>query len=75
MKQNRTEEVKMSAKSFHSFRDEHRDLHKQIGCMSGIFQLFDRRHFISGRSLNGHSHKRLPPGISSSAMFSLAKLK
>lgn len=52
----------MSAKSFHSFRDEHRDLHKQIGCMSGIFQLFDRRHFISGRSLNGHSHKRLPPG-------------
>ncbi|PRQ53354.1 putative protein LONGIFOLIA 1/2 [Rosa chinensis] len=52
----------MSAKVFHSFRDENRDLQKQLGCMSGIFQLFDRRHFLSGRSINGHSHKRLPPG-------------
>ncbi|XP_050380887.1 protein LONGIFOLIA 1-like [Argentina anserina] len=52
----------MSAKVFHSFRDENREFHKQIGCMSGIFQLFDRRHFLSGRSLNGQSHKRLAAG-------------
>ncbi|KAM2683229.1 hypothetical protein EV1_044873 [Malus domestica] len=52
----------MSAKILHSLTDENRDLHKQIGCMSGIFQLFDRHHFLSGRRINGQNHKRLPPG-------------
>ncbi|KAB2610392.1 protein LONGIFOLIA 1-like [Pyrus ussuriensis x Pyrus communis] len=52
----------MSAKILHSLKDESRDLHKQIGCMSGIFQLFDRHHFLAGRRINGQNHKRLPPG-------------
>ncbi|CAN6708462.1 unnamed protein product [Malus baccata var. baccata] len=52
----------MSAKILHSLKDENRDLHKQIGCMSGIFQLFDRHHFLAGRRINGQNHKRLPPG-------------
>ncbi|TQD83282.1 hypothetical protein C1H46_031139 [Malus baccata] len=52
----------MSAKILHSLKDENRDLHKQIGCMSGIFQLFDRHHFLAGRRINAQNHKRLPPG-------------
>lgn len=52
----------MSAKILHSLTDESPDFHKQIGCMSGIFQLFDRHHFPAGRRINGNSHKRLPPG-------------
>ncbi|BBH00220.1 hypothetical protein Prudu_010148 [Prunus dulcis] len=58
----KTGEVKMSAKILHSLTDESPDFHKQIGCMSGIFQLFDRHHFLAGRRVNGNSHKRLPPG-------------
>lgn len=54
--------MKMSAKILHSLTDENRDLHKQIGCMSGIFQLFDRHHFLSGRRINVQNHKRLHPG-------------
>ncbi|XP_071738215.1 uncharacterized protein [Rutidosis leptorrhynchoides] len=32
---------------------------KQIGCMSGFLQIFDRQHFLAGKRL--HSTKRLPP--------------
>uniref|UniRef100_A0A5B7AEM0 DUF4378 domain-containing protein n=1 Tax=Davidia involucrata TaxID=16924 RepID=A0A5B7AEM0_DAVIN len=49
----------MSAKFVHSLTDENTDLQKQIGCMNGIFQLFDRHHFLSKRRIS--SHKRLPP--------------
>ncbi|CBI21215.3 unnamed protein product, partial [Vitis vinifera] len=52
----------MSAKLLHTLSDENPDLQKQIGCMNGIFQLFDRHHFLGGRRINGHTHKRLPPG-------------
>ncbi|KAF8408223.1 hypothetical protein HHK36_007368 [Tetracentron sinense] len=53
----------MSAKLLHTITDENPDLKKQIGCMTGIFQLFDRHHVLTGRRVNGiHSHKRLPPG-------------
>ncbi|RVW31443.1 Protein LONGIFOLIA 1 [Vitis vinifera] len=51
----------MSAKLLHTLSDENPDLQKQIGCMNGIFQLFDRHHFLGGRRINGHTHKRLPP--------------
>ncbi|KAL3629461.1 protein of unknown function (DUF4378) [Castilleja foliolosa] len=34
----------MSAKTY-----DNRDLRKQIGCMNGIFQIFDRHHFLTGR--------------------------
>lgn len=50
----------MAAKLLHSLADENPDLQKQIGCMNGIFQLFDRQHILSGRHMRP---KRLPPGI------------
>ncbi|KAL3813473.1 hypothetical protein ACJIZ3_014741 [Penstemon smallii] len=50
----------MSAKILPSLTEEKRDLRRQIGCMNGIFQIFDRHHFITGRRINGH--KRLLPG-------------
>lgn len=51
----------MAAKLLHSLADDNPDLQKQIGCMTGILQIFDRQHI--GRHLNGQIHKRLlPPG-------------
>uniref|UniRef100_A0A2P2M8E5 Uncharacterized protein MANES_02G056100 n=2 Tax=Rhizophora mucronata TaxID=61149 RepID=A0A2P2M8E5_RHIMU len=53
----------MSAKFIYNLSDETPDLQKQIGCMNGIFQLFDRPHFLGGgRRIIGQNHKRLPPG-------------
>lgn len=53
----------MAAKLLHSLADDNPDLQKQIGCMTGIFQLFDRHHNLTGRRL---SHRRLSaPGKSS----------
>ncbi|GAB2270136.1 hypothetical protein Dimus_005044 [Dionaea muscipula] len=55
----------MAAKLLHTLADDNPDLQKQIGCMTGIFQIFDRHHILSGRRLSGQSHKRLlPPGNS-----------
>ncbi|CAA0840642.1 Unknown protein [Striga hermonthica] len=53
----------MAAKLLHSLTDENPDLQKQIGCMTGIFQLFDRQHILTSgnRRLVGHTPKRLPP--------------
>lgn len=48
----------MAAKFLQTLTDENVDLQKQIGCMTGIFQLFDRHHTLIAR----RSHKRLPPG-------------
>ncbi|KAG6398396.1 hypothetical protein SASPL_139856 [Salvia splendens] len=45
-----------------SLRDENRDLRKQMGCMNGIFQIFDRHHFITGRRISSCSSKRLLQG-------------
>ena len=53
----------MAAKLPNPLMDENPDLHKQIGCMNGIYQLFNRQHFLSGRRDSGHNRKRLPPGI------------
>ncbi|XAR51653.1 hypothetical protein NMG60_11006334 [Bertholletia excelsa] len=55
----------MSAKLQYSSRDENPDLHKQTGCMNGIFHLFDRNHFLAGRRFSAHRQKRLPPGPTS----------
>ncbi|KAK4382722.1 protein LONGIFOLIA 1 [Sesamum angolense] len=50
----------MAAKLLHSLTDENPDLQKQIGCMTGIFQLFDRQHMLTGdRRILGDSPKRL----------------
>lgn len=51
----------MSAKILQALSDENPELKKQIGCMTGIFQLFDRNHIISSKRI--HAHKRLPPGM------------
>lgn len=52
----------MAAKLLHSLTDDNPDLQKQIGCMTGVFQLFDRNQIVPGRRYPGHSPKRLPPG-------------
>ncbi|KAL0342441.1 UNVERIFIED_CONTAM: protein LONGIFOLIA 1 [Sesamum calycinum] len=50
----------MAAKLLHSLTDENPDLQKQIGCMTGIFQLFDRQQMLTGgRRILGDSPKRL----------------
>ncbi|GKV35497.1 hypothetical protein SLEP1_g43755 [Rubroshorea leprosula] len=51
----------MAAKLLQSLADDNPDLQKQIGCMTGIFQLFDRHHVVAARRL---SHKRLTAGTS-----------
>ncbi|WOL05152.1 protein LONGIFOLIA 1 [Canna indica] len=47
--------------------DGNPDLQKQIGCMSGILQVFDRRRLLTGKRLNGHSNKSNSPLDRSSA--------
>ncbi|KAJ8752289.1 hypothetical protein K2173_003925 [Erythroxylum novogranatense] len=49
----------MAAKLLHALADDNPDLQKQIGCMAGILQLFDRQQALTGRGL---IHERLPPG-------------
>ncbi|GAB2209665.1 hypothetical protein Drorol1_Dr00026886 [Drosera rotundifolia] len=50
---------------FSSSPDDHPDLQKQLGCWTGIFQIFDGRSVLSGRRISGQSHKGLlPPGHS-----------
>lgn len=48
----------MASKLLHSLADDNPDLQKQIGCMTGIFQLFDRHHVLAARHID---QKRLPP--------------
>ncbi|XP_057722363.1 protein LONGIFOLIA 2 [Arachis stenosperma] len=60
----------MAAKLLHSLADENPDLQKQIGCMTGIFQLFDRHQIVTPRRI---SHKRLPPGNSHSNYESMRR--
>ncbi|CAH1428274.1 unnamed protein product [Lactuca virosa] len=52
----------MAAKLLHSLADDNPDLQKQIGCMTGVFHIFDRHHIVPGRRFPGHSPKRFPPG-------------
>jgi len=42
----------MAAKLLHSLADDNPDLQKQIGCITGIFQAFDRQHLLSGKCPN-----------------------
>ncbi|XP_030533164.2 protein LONGIFOLIA 1 isoform X2 [Rhodamnia argentea] len=53
----------MAAKLLQTLADDNPDLQKQIGCMTGIFQIFDRPQMIASRR---YSHKRLLPGNSQS---------
>ncbi|KAL6973471.1 hypothetical protein U1Q18_027656 [Sarracenia purpurea var. burkii] len=52
----------MAAKLLHSLTDDHPDLQKQIGCMTGIFQLFDHQQILTSRRITGHSPNKLPSG-------------
>lgn len=45
----------MSEKVLTSMKDENPDLQKQIGCISGFFQLFDRHRFLTGQSTSSHN--------------------
>ncbi|KAL5987876.1 hypothetical protein ACLOJK_035632 [Asimina triloba] len=54
----------MSAKLLQALTDDNPDLQKQIGCMTGIFQLFDRHHVITGKRINGQTPKRISSGMS-----------
>nr|GMC99335.1 protein LONGIFOLIA 1-like [Ipomoea batatas] len=49
----------MSARIVSSLTDERADMRKQVGCMTGIFQLLDRHHFLIGRRIGGHNNKKL----------------
>ncbi|CAJ1975399.1 unnamed protein product [Sphenostylis stenocarpa] len=51
----------MAAKLLQSLADDNPDLQKQIGCMTGIFQLFDRQHVLTARRIG---QRRLPSGNS-----------
>lgn len=56
----------MSAKFVHTISDDpdvEKQLQKQIGCMTGILQLFDRPSIITGKRFYGH--KNLPADRSS----------
>ncbi|XP_014516299.1 protein LONGIFOLIA 1 isoform X1 [Vigna radiata var. radiata] len=45
----------MSKKVFTSMKDENPELQKQIGCISGFFQLFDRHRFLTGQQGSSHN--------------------
>lgn len=51
----------MAAKLLHSLADDNPDFQRQIGCMTGMFQIFDRPSVLTSRRI---SHRRLPPGRS-----------
>ncbi|PVH65211.1 hypothetical protein PAHAL_2G439800 [Panicum hallii] len=46
-----------------AFADDARELDRQMGCMAGIFQIFDRQRLITGGGRRGgrQAQKRLPP--------------
>jgi hypothetical protein len=60
----------MPAKYLQALGEERRpELHRQIGCVTGILQAFDRRYPIAAH----HSHKRLlPPGLIFSFLLATA---
>ncbi|KAL0911834.1 hypothetical protein M5K25_017758 [Dendrobium thyrsiflorum] len=50
----------MSAKVLHIFSEENSELQKQIGCMTGFFQMFDRHNLLGGRRFKGRNNKKIP---------------
>ncbi|BAT83267.1 hypothetical protein LR48_Vigan2584s000100 [Vigna angularis] len=55
----------MSGKSLKSLKDENPDLQKQIGCITGFFQLFDRHRFLTGQRSGTCIQHRPTSGASS----------
>ncbi|KAJ8448878.1 hypothetical protein Cgig2_030734 [Carnegiea gigantea] len=62
----------MAANLLHSLADDNPDLQKQIGCMTGIFQVFDRQHLLLG---NRPNQRRLVPPPSGNSKFSNGSLE
>ncbi|XP_020577192.1 protein LONGIFOLIA 1 [Phalaenopsis equestris] len=54
----------MSAKFWHTFSEENSELQKKIGCMTGIFQIFDRQNLLGGRRFKGRNFKDITSGNS-----------
>lgn len=50
----------------YTLREDKQEIQKQLGCMNGIFQLFDRRYLL-GQRRQGHLHKKLPQGQNGNA--------
>ncbi|KAI3699685.1 hypothetical protein L2E82_44119 [Cichorium intybus] len=48
----------MTTKGVYTLREDQQELTKQLGCMNGIFQLFDRRYLLGQRN----NQKKLPQG-------------
>ncbi|KAG6533147.1 hypothetical protein ZIOFF_007013 [Zingiber officinale] len=46
----------MSAKFLQAIGDDNPELQRQIGCMTGIFQILYRQHIVAGRHLNSNSN-------------------
>ncbi|KZV45618.1 protein LONGIFOLIA 1 [Dorcoceras hygrometricum] len=42
-----------------SIMDENRDFRKQMGCMNGISQLFDRHHYLTSWRISSNTNKKL----------------
>ncbi|KAK7374628.1 hypothetical protein VNO80_08065 [Phaseolus coccineus] len=55
----------MSGKALKSLKDENPDLQKQIGCITGFFQLFDRHRFLTGQRSGTYIQHRPTSGDSS----------
>ncbi|KAK1438927.1 hypothetical protein QVD17_04740 [Tagetes erecta] len=51
----------MSTEVMHTLEEDKQELQKQLGCMNGFFQLFDRRYLL-GQRRHCHHHKKLPQG-------------
>ncbi|XP_071710097.1 protein LONGIFOLIA 1-like [Rutidosis leptorrhynchoides] len=51
----------MATKVVYSLREDKQGLNKQLGCMNGIFQLFDRRYLL-GLHRHGRNQNRLTQG-------------
>ncbi|XP_062187087.1 protein LONGIFOLIA 2-like [Phragmites australis] len=53
----------MPARMRGAFSDDMPELDRQMGCMAGIFQIFDRQRLITGSGRRGgrQAQKRLPP--------------
>ncbi|XP_024978332.1 protein LONGIFOLIA 1-like [Cynara cardunculus var. scolymus] len=51
----------MATKVVHTIREEKQEIQKRLGCMNGIFQLFDRRYLL-GLHRNGQNQKKLSSG-------------
>ncbi|KAJ0712335.1 putative protein LONGIFOLIA [Helianthus annuus] len=59
----------MSTEVVHTLREDKQGLQKQLGCMNGIFQLFDRRYLL-GLHRHGSIQNRLTAGTTVRIEFS-----